>query len=418
MRRPTRETRRPTRRPRRPAHGMQLPHPVRDMQLKTGAARRGTLPRFLRRAQTTSRGNPHHRQRPAPPPTTPRHAPLRPLPHQQPRAPGPSCFFPARAATALLTPATAALLLTLPTATVLPQLSPTTAPSLATTATAATAPRVAHTETATARRERSATGAEDTKHGEQQAADRAGQTADRAWPVDGQGQSGIRPTVLRGWEPPPAPWAAGHRGVDLASSVGAPVRSAAPGRVAYAGNVAGRGVLTIELSRSGRPPLRTTYEPVRATVHKGQRVTAGQPVGVLQRGPFHCREPCLHWGLRRGKTYLDPLSLLPASMRNNGPSRLLPVFGIPLPAGGQARLQLPSPPKSAAEETRSKPSGAALTGTAALAAATLWAVGRLSPARSARRRRHAGRKGASRAWTAGPGEGVSAARAGTADPAA
>ncbi|MEU5239256.1 murein hydrolase activator EnvC family protein [Streptomyces lydicus] len=261
------------------------------------------------------------------------------------------------------------------------------------TATAAKAPRVAHTKTATPKRARQTTGAEDTKHGEQQAADRAGHPADRSWPVDGQGQSGIRPTVLRGWEPPPAPWAAGHRGVDLSSSVGAPVRSAAPGRVSYAGNVAGRGVLTIELSRSGRPPLRTTYEPVRATVHKGQRVTAGQPVGVLQRGPFHCREPCLHWGLRRGKTYLDPLSLLPPSMRNSGPSRLLPVFGIPLPAGGHTRLQLPDPPKSAAEETRSKPSGAALTGAAALAATTLWAVGRLSPARSARRRGHVGHKG-------------------------
>ncbi|MFE2159103.1 murein hydrolase activator EnvC family protein [Streptomyces lydicus] len=418
MRRPTRETRRPIRHPRRPVHGMQLPHPVRDMQLRTGAARRGTLPRFLRRAQTTSRGNPHHRQRPAPPPTAPRRAPLRPLPHQQPRAPGASCFFPARAATALLAPATAALLLTLPTATVLSQLSPATAPPLAATSPAATAPRVAHTETATPERARQTTGAEDTRHGEQQAADRAGHPADRSWPVDGQGRSGIRPTVLRGWEPPPAPWAAGHRGVDLASSVGAPVRSAAPGRVAYAGNVAGRGVLTIELSRSGRPPLRTTYEPVRATVHRGQRVTAGQPVGVLQRGPFHCREPCLHWGLRRGKTYLDPLSLLPPTMRNSGPSRLLPVFGIPLPAGGHTRLQVPGPPKSAAEETRPKPSGAALTGAAALAAATLWAVGRLSPARSARKRGRAGHKGASRGATAGPDEGVSAGRAGTAGPAA
>ncbi|MFI9357169.1 murein hydrolase activator EnvC family protein [Streptomyces lydicus] len=410
MRRPTRETRRPARHPHRPVHGMQLPRPVRDMQLRTGAARRGTLPRFLRRTQTTSRGNPHHRQRSAPPPTAPRRAPLRPLPHQQPRAPGASCFFPARAATALLTPATAALLLALPTAIALPRLAPATTPPLAATATATTTPPVAHTEAARSGRAQQATGARDTGHGGQQAAGRAGQPADRAWPVDGQGQSGIRPTVLRGWEPPPAPWAAGHRGVDLASSVGATVRSAAPGRVAYAGNVAGRGVLTIEVARSGRPPLRTTYEPVRATVHKGQRVTAGQPVGVLQRGPFHCREPCLHWGLRRGKTYLDPLSLLPPSMQSNGPSRLLPVFGIPLPADGHTGRHLPGPPKSATEETRSKPSGAALTGAVALAAAALWTVGRLAPPRSARKRGSAGRQGPRTAGKGGPEEDVSAGR--------
>ncbi len=153
--------------------------------------------------------------------------------------------------------------------------------------------------------------------------------ADRAWPINGP--AGLQPIVVRGWDPPPSPWAAGHRGVDLSASAGVPVRAAAPGKVAFAGTVAGRGVLTIELPRSGRPPLRTTYEPVRPTVRKGASVRAGQPVAVLQRGPFHCRGPCLHWGLRRGKEYLNPLSLLPPSMLHGGHSRLLPIFGVPLP---------------------------------------------------------------------------------------
>ncbi|MEE4423501.1 murein hydrolase activator EnvC family protein [Streptomyces bugieae] len=221
-------------------------------------------------------------------------------------------------------------------------------------------------------------------------------TGERAWPVTGA--EGIRPTVLRGWEPPPAPWAAGHRGVDLASSVGATVRAAAPGRVAYAGTVAGRGVLTIEVSRSGRPPLRTTYEPVRATVRKGQRVTAGQPVAVVQRGPFHCRAPCLHWGLRRGRTYLDPLSLLPPSMCGGGPSRLLPVFGVPVPPGssttepGDPRPHQSVKPASqmgatpVARETGAAPTGAAVMGAVVLAVAALWALGRLRADRSARGR--------------------------------
>ncbi|RXS80994.1 M23 family metallopeptidase [Streptomyces sp. TM32] len=198
---------------------------------------------------------------------------------------------------------------------------------------------------------------------------------ERSWPV--AGPAGIRPTVLRGWDPPPSPWAAGHRGVDLASSAGAEVRAAAPGRVMYAGTVAGRGVLTIEVSRSGRPPLRTTYEPVRPTARKGQHVTAGQRVAVLQRGPFHCRAPCLHWGLRRGKTYLDPLSLLPRSMLRSGPSRLLPVFGAPVPTDSRTLPRHPEPPEPAAHARGSAPTTAALLGTVGLTTAALWARGRL-----------------------------------------
>lgn len=203
---------------------------------------------------------------------------------------------------------------------------------------------------------------------------------ERAWPV--AEPAGTPPTVLRGWDPPPSPWAAGHRGVDLGSSAGAAVRAAAPGRVAYAGTVAGRGVLTIEVSRSGRPPLRTTYEPVDPTVRKGQHVTAGQEVAVLQRGPFHCRAPCLHWGLRRGKTYLNPLSLLPRSMLLGGPSRLLPIFGIPVPVDDSAAPGSPKSPEPAAHARPSTPTATAFLGTFVLAAAALWALGRLPTARS------------------------------------
>ncbi|MFF8814879.1 M23 family metallopeptidase [Streptomyces pactum] len=142
-----------------------------------------------------------------------------------------------------------------------------------------------------------------------------------------------RPVVVRGWEPPPQPWAAGHRGVDLAARPGQPVRAAAGGRVVFTGAVAGRGVLSIELDGTGSCPLRTTYEPVRASVRKGDRVSAGQVVGVMAPGPSHCPVGCLHWGLLRADHYLDPLSLLPPWMLRGGPSRLLPVFGIPEPEG-------------------------------------------------------------------------------------
>ncbi|MGW9305230.1 murein hydrolase activator EnvC family protein [Streptomyces cyaneofuscatus] len=150
------------------------------------------------------------------------------------------------------------------------------------------------------------------------------------WPLAG------RPAVLRGWEPPATPYGPGHRGVDLAARPGDTVVAAATGRVSFAGRVAGRGVLVIQLAGSGVPPLRTTYEPVRALVDKGAEVVAGQHVGVLETGPFHCAGGCLHWGLRRGDAYLDPLTLLPPALLRRGPSRLLPVFGVPEPEGATA----------------------------------------------------------------------------------
>jgi hypothetical protein len=40
-------------------------------------------------------------------------------------------------------------------------------------------------------------------------------------------------------------------------------------------------------------------------------VARGSPIGTLIAGHAGCpREACLHWGLRRGETYLDPLLLL------------------------------------------------------------------------------------------------------------
>ncbi|MDQ8707086.1 M23 family metallopeptidase [Streptomyces sp. LHD-70] len=152
----------------------------------------------------------------------------------------------------------------------------------------------------------------------------AAPSGDRAWPV--------RAPVLRGWDPPATPYGPGHRGIDLAAPPGTDVRAAAPGRISYVGRVAGRGVLTIDHPGTGAPPLRTTYEPVHALVDKGDEVAAGDVIGTVERrasaADAHCPRSCLHWGLRRGTTYLDPLTLLPASLTERGPSRLLPVWGV------------------------------------------------------------------------------------------
>ena len=139
------------------------------------------------------------------------------------------------------------------------------------------------------------------------------------WPV------GLRPRVLRGWEPPATVYGPGHRGVDLAAPAGTPVRAVAPGRVAFAGRVAGRGVISVDLEGTGDPPLRTTYEPVTAAVEEGEEVEPGEVIGTVDASGSHCATTCVHWGLRRGEGYLDPLSLLPPWLLYRGPSRLLPL---------------------------------------------------------------------------------------------
>ena len=139
----------------------------------------------------------------------------------------------------------------------------------------------------------------------------AAPAAGGVWPLD------PIPEVVRGFDPPSSTYGAGHRGVDLAGDVGQPVRSALPGEVVYAGRLAGRGVVVVSHGET-----RTTYEPVTATVGVGDRVDRGQVVGRLQWSGSHCLPlACLHWGLRRGETYLDPLTLVGGGPR---PVRLYP----------------------------------------------------------------------------------------------
>jgi murein DD-endopeptidase MepM/ murein hydrolase activator NlpD len=129
------------------------------------------------------------------------------------------------------------------------------------------------------------------------------------------------PRVVDDFDPPSSPWGAGHRGVDLLGSVGQRVRSALPGTVSFAGRIAGRGVVVVTHGGS-HGGTRTTYEPVSASLAVGTRVSGGAPVGSLELAGSHCfPRACLHWGWRRGETYLDPLRLVGA-----GPVRLLPLW--------------------------------------------------------------------------------------------
>jgi murein DD-endopeptidase MepM/ murein hydrolase activator NlpD len=112
--------------------------------------------------------------------------------------------------------------------------------------------------------------------------------------------------VVKGFDPPAKPWLAGNRGVDLAGRPGEAVRAATSGVISFAGQIAGVGVVAVTDG-----PFRTTYEPLKVAVRKGEPVTAGTILGRLTLAGSHCApRACLHWGLLRSSDYLDPLALL------------------------------------------------------------------------------------------------------------
>ena len=129
----------------------------------------------------------------------------------------------------------------------------------------------------------------------------------------------LRPTaeVVHDFDPPEDPWGSGHRGFDLAGTVGQSVHSALAGTVAFVGHIAGKPVVTISHGET-----RTTYEPVSSTLEPGTHVVAGARIGSLDLAFSHCfPSACLHWGWLRGETYLDPLDLV-----SDGRVRLLPLW--------------------------------------------------------------------------------------------
>ena len=133
------------------------------------------------------------------------------------------------------------------------------------------------------------------------------------WPLDPP------PTVVNPFVPPPHPYGPGHRGVDLAATVGQPVLAVAAGQVSFAGMVAGRGVVVVDHGR-----LRTTYEPVLPMVREDQPVGASTVVGTVTLAGGHCLPAtCLHLGARVGDRYVDPMRWL-----GSGRIRLLPLGSV------------------------------------------------------------------------------------------
>lgn len=125
--------------------------------------------------------------------------------------------------------------------------------------------------------------------------------------------------VLTPFRPPANRYRAGHRGVDLGAAVGTEVVAPAGGVVVFAGRLVDRGVVSIDHPGG----LRSSFEPITATVVPGERVTAGQVIGEVDSGHPPCGQAaCLHWGVRLDGDYIDPMLLL-APLR----VRLLPWDG-------------------------------------------------------------------------------------------
>lgn len=122
------------------------------------------------------------------------------------------------------------------------------------------------------------------------------------------------PSLSAGFDRPAQNWLPGHRGVDLVGQSGDQVLASGNGVITFAGLVAGKGVVVV---RHGS--IRTTYEPVAASVAVGSKVRVGDVIGTLAEGESHCSTQatvsCLHWGLLRGEKYLNPLSLVQKQVR-------------------------------------------------------------------------------------------------------
>jgi murein DD-endopeptidase MepM/ murein hydrolase activator NlpD len=119
------------------------------------------------------------------------------------------------------------------------------------------------------------------------------------WPVVGP--------VIEGFDPPDSPFGSGHRGIDIAVAVGTTVVAPADGTVTFAGPVGGRRFVTIEHADG----LRSTVSFVEALrVRAGDVVLAGQPIAASDTGHAGGSSPHVHFGVRIGDVYVDPLAYL------------------------------------------------------------------------------------------------------------
>lgn len=102
---------------------------------------------------------------------------------------------------------------------------------------------------------------------------------------------------------------AGHDGIDILADEGTAARSAAAGKVIFAGQGPEDYGLTVIVWHSGR--WTTTYSFLsKVTVKEGDPVKAGERVGLVGETGL-AEEPQLHFEVRRNKLAQDPARYLP-----------------------------------------------------------------------------------------------------------
>ncbi len=141
----------------------------------------------------------------------------------------------------------------------------------------------------------------------------------------------VKGPIIRHFEPPPTPFSAGHRGIDMAVPLGTDVLASNDGVVTFAGPVAGELFVSIDHADG----IRTTYSFLSVvSVTRGAAISRGQRLGLSGPGHSGSTQPHLHFGARIGDTYIDPEPLLLDGLRRDVSQaiRLAPIAGEPAEA--------------------------------------------------------------------------------------
>ena len=98
------------------------------------------------------------------------------------------------------------------------------------------------------------------------------------------------------------------RGIDIAGSIGDPVKAAAAGTVSYVGNGL-RGLGNLILITHSNGFISAYAHNDKLLVKQNERVTKGQKIAEL--GQSDTTSPRLHFEIRRNGSPVNPLSYLP-----------------------------------------------------------------------------------------------------------
>jgi hypothetical protein len=125
-------------------------------------------------------------------------------------------------------------------------------------------------------------------------------------------------SIVRGFDARAGPYGPGHRGIDIAASVGTLVRAPATGRVVFAGPVAGTNWVSLLVA----PGVVATFGPLLDPTVATGRVRLRAPVGRV--GPGH---------------RLPPVGRAASPAGQGGPGRAEPTRGSAR-SGGEVSLHL------------------------------------------------------------------------------